>query len=398
MTDTADLVVIGGGIIGVTVALKAAQQALGRIVLLEGSQIAAGGTGLSTGVVRQFYLLPELVAMAREGIDWYQNFGEHVDGRSAGFVNSGLVVCGTDAQRARFQTGVDLQRGFGSTSRVLSEPELTKLIGGIDTRGIECAYFEPEAGYADPGLACLAIAQAAGARKVEIRQGDPATAIQADSAGVREVITGKGEKISTRAVLNAAGPRAGRISAWLGIDLPIRPTRHSVVTIRWPADLPRCQPVLSDATSLFYLRPAAADQVLIGSTSPADSRAPVDPDSYLASCSLDEISVLLERVVGRFPAIQEAPVLSSYAGIYDETPDGFPVLGEAAAVPGFYLAAGLSGHGFKLAPAIARLTVSAIAGRPEEPAARLLRASRFAEGGQIDSPTTTTLTAMRAEG
>jgi sarcosine oxidase subunit beta len=100
--------------------------------------------------------------------------------------------------------------------------------------------------------------------------------------------------------------------------------------------------------------------------------------------------------VQRIPALHAAGLVANWCGIYDESEDGFPLLGEAAEVPGFYVAAGLSGHGFKLAPAISRMMVSAIVDGTTDPAMHLLRLSRFAEGASIDSPTTTTLTSMRA--
>src|SRR5579864_2720790 len=111
MSEAADLVIIGGGITGATIAFRAAQRRMGKIILLEASTLASASTGLSTGVVRQFYLLPELIRMGREGIEWYSHFSEFVDGEDAGFVHSGMVVGGTERQRALFSKGVELQNG-----------------------------------------------------------------------------------------------------------------------------------------------------------------------------------------------------------------------------------------------------------------------------------------------
>lgn len=210
MTEVADLVIIGGGITGVSIAFRAIHRRAGKIILLEASTLACAGTGMSTGVVRQFYLIPELVRMGREGIEWYSHFPDFVDGEDAGFVNSGLVVGATGAQRALFAKGVALQAG--SRSRILSVSELREFLPTVATADLDCAYYEPEAGYADASRACFALAAAARARGVDIRQGCPAIGISRDGQGVCKVVTNAGE-ISTRAVVNAAGPWAAHIAS-----------------------------------------------------------------------------------------------------------------------------------------------------------------------------------------
>ena len=393
MSESADIVIIGGGITGVTTAFLAARRGAGRIVLLEASVLASASTGLSTGVVRQFYLIPELVEMAREGIAWYSRFGEVADGMDADFVNSGLVVGGTSGQREFFASGIKLQKG--SRSRILSPSELRDLLPHMATDDLDCAYYEPEAGYADASRACLALAAAARARGADIRQSSPAVGILTDPAGVSAVITKTGE-ISTRVVVNAAGPWASRVASWAGVTVGIKPTRHKVITVQRPNALTGRHPIFSDAVNLFYMRPDSTSQILIGSTNPADSREEIDPDSYATGANFDEIAELVDRAVRRIPCLRDVGLVANWCGIYDETADGFPVLGQSHEVRGFYLATGLSGHGFKLAPAIGRMIVSAIVDGIKEPAMHLLRPSRFAEGAAIDSPTTTTLTTMRA--
>lgn len=393
MTEVADLVIIGGGITGVSIAFRAIHRRAGKIILLEASTLACAGTGMSTGVVRQFYLIPELVRMGREGIEWYSHFPDFVDGEDAGFVNSGLVVGATGAQRALFAKGVALQAG--SRSRILSVSELREFLPTVATADLDCAYYEPEAGYADASRACFALAAAARARGVDIRQGCPATGISRDGQGVCKVVTNAGE-ISTRAVVNAAGPWAAHIASWVGVPITLKCTRHRVISIERPAAIRTEHPIFSDAVGLFYMRPDSASRVLIGSTSRAESREEVDPDSYLRSASLEEIADLVDRATRRIPALNESGLISNWCGIYDESLDGFPVLGESPEVPGFHVATGLSGHGFKLAPAISRIMVSAIVDGWIDPALHLLQQRRFVEGHFIDSPTTTTLTSMRA--
>jgi sarcosine oxidase subunit beta len=393
VTEIADLVIIGGGITGVSIAFRAAQRRAGKIVLLEASTLASAGTGLSTGVVRQFYLIPELAQMAREGIEWYRRFADFVDGEDAGFVNTGMVVGATAEQKALFSKGVQLQ--VGSQSRILNASELRDLVPNVVTEGFDCAYYEPEAGYADPGRACLALATAARARGVDIRRDCPAIGIVRDGQGVSKVVTKAGD-ISTRVVVNAAGPWAAKLASWVQVPVALRCTRHKVIMIERPRPIAPDHPIFSDAVNLFYMRPDSTNRILIGSTSRADSREEVDPDSYLRSASLEEIADLGDRANQRIPALSHSGLIANWCGIYDESLDGFPVLGQSPDVRGFYVATGLSGHGFKLAPAISRLMVAAIIDGQIEPALHLLRLGRFTAGDFIDSPTTTTLTSMRA--
>lgn len=393
MHEAADLVIIGGGITGVSIAFRAAQRRVGKIILLEASTLASAGTGLSTGVVRQFYLLPELVQMGREGIEWYSRFPEFVDGEDAGFINSGMVVGATSQQRPVFSKGLELQ--VGSKSRILNESELRDLLPHVVTEDLDCAYYEPEAGYADPSRACFALAAAARARGVEIRQNTPAIGILRDSRGVSKVVTKTGE-IHTRVVVNAAGPWASKLASWVGVTVTLKPTRHKVITVERPPVIGSKHPIFSDAVNLFYMRPESTNQILIGSTNRADSREEVDPDSYLGAASLGEIEDLADRSMRRIPSMCDSGLVANWCGVYDESLDGFPVLGQSPEVQGFYVATGLSGHGFKLAPAISRIMVSAIVDGLIDPAMHLLRMRRFAEGAFIDSPTTTTLTSMRA--
>lgn len=395
MMETADLLIIGGGITGVSIAFQAAQRRAGKIILLEASALASAGTGLSTGVVRQFYLVPELARMGLEGIEWYRHFPEFSDGEDAGFVNSGLVVAATAEQKPHFSRGVAMQ--LGSQSRVVGISDLKDMLPQltIETRGLDCAYYEPEAGYADPSRACLALAAAARARGVQIRQRCPVIGIARDARGVSKVVTKTGE-ISTRVIVNAAGPWAAELASSAGVSIALKCTRHKVIALERPASISPGHPIFSDSVNLFYLRPDGANRVLIGCTSRADSREEVEPDSYLRSASLEEIADLGGRAMQRIPALEGGGLVANWCGVYDESLDGFPLLGQSPEVEGFYVAAGMSGHGFKLAPAIGRLLASAIVDGRIEPAMHLLRLSRFAEGGFIDSPTTTTLTTMRA--
>jgi sarcosine oxidase subunit beta len=395
LRERAEVVVVGGGIVGTTVALRLAERGVRDVVLLEARAIASGPTGLSTGVVRQFYLLPEMVAMAREGLEWYGRFADHVEGGEAGFVRSGLLVVGTAAQRELFEQAVQLQEPYASGSRVLDPEGVRALVPHLAVEDVGCGYFEPEAGFADPPRAAIATASAAAARGVRVEPQTPVLEVTRDRTGVTGVVTGAG-RLATRTVVCAAGPWTPRVAASVGVRLPIQPSYHQVIVVQRPEGLPQSQPVVSDTINMVYLRPESAAHVLIGSTDPNDAEATEDPDAAPSGAAFGKIAGLFERASRRVRSLERSALVAEWAGIYDQSPDGFPLLGEVEQVPGFYVAAGLSGHGFKLAPAISRMLVAAILDCDRPPAMRLLRVSRFDEGDAIDSPTTTTLTAMRA--
>ena len=395
MKQSADVVIIGGGITGTSIAFRLAKRGVTNVVLLEASQLAAGGTGKSSGVLRQFYLLPSVVSMAREGIIWYRDFGDMVEEGDASFVNSGIVVGGTAAHRERFLRGIALQHEIGANSRLLEREELSSMLPHLAVEDLDCALYESEAGYADPGGACIALAGAARRAGVSIVQGVPATGLLVDAKGVAGVVTPDGS-IATRTVVNAAGLWADRVAQFAHVKLPIEISRHQLITVQRPPQIGADHPVFSDAVNLVYMRPESTTQFLIGSTDPADSRDLVDPDHCPNDAEFSKIVELLERSSRRVPCLADAGLVANWSGAYDSTPDGFPILGKAPEVPGLYLATGLSGHGFKLAPAISRMMVGLIVDGLADPVLDLLRLSRFSEGAMIDSPTTTTLTAMHS--
>lgn len=396
MDNKAEVVVIGGGIVGTSVAFHLARRGVRDIVLLERRELTAGSTGRSSGIVRQFYLHPAAVEMARYGLQFYREFARVVGTGDAGFVNCGWVVGGTRGHLPLFEKALELQKQLGAQSRIINRQELSELVPGVAAEDVECGFYEPESGYADPAGACIFLAAAAARVGVQIRQGVEATNIRLDGQGVVAVDTPEGP-VFTRTVVNAAGPWAKRVARMVGIDLPVETSRHHVITIRRPVQMRPDQPCYSDPFNLIYVRPESGEKFLVGSNDPRDAQDHVDPDLCPARADQAKIVELAERSIRRFPLLAEQGVAGDWSGVYTITPDGFPILDQLPNVPGFYLANGLSGHGFKLGPAIGRMVASLILDSVPEQAVRAFRLSRFTEGDLINSPTTTSLTTMRAQ-
>lgn len=387
-----DIVVIGGGILGMSVAHALTQRGQKRVTVLEARQLGAGGTGRSSGLVRQFYLHPTLVAMAREGLRFYMGFADEIGGGDAGFVNSGLVIGGGEQHRASFEQGAELQHLQGSTSIVIDTDAVRELVPGASLHDVTCALFEPESGYADPAGACIALAASLRTRGVVIRQRTPAVGIQVNHGRVVAVETANGP-IQCGAVINVAGIWADRVASWVGAEIPLEVTEHTVITVR-STSMPRHIPAYSDPFNLIYTRPESGDQLLIGSTDPRDAGNLVNPDLHSGAADPDEVGSLIERACERFPGLADGHLVGQWSGMYDGTPDAYPIIDRLGEADGMFLAAGLSGHGFKFAPAIARIVASLVLDKVPTPEAHLFERSRFAEGKQLRIPTTTTLTAM----
>src|SRR5262249_30834836 len=151
-------------------------------------------------------------------------------------------------------------------------------------------------------------------------------------------------------VINAAGPWANQVMGLVGGHVPIETSVHCVVTMRAPT-LQRHTPVCSDPFNLIYTRPEGG-QLLIGSTDPRDTKHVIEPDRHEGAAGATDAFDLVERACRRFPALLEGELVASWSGLYDCTPDAYPIIDRVAETEGMYIAAGLSGHGFKLAPSI----------------------------------------------
>ena len=185
----------------------------------------------------------------------------------------------------------------------------------------------------------------------------------------------------------AAGPWSVALAAPLGLDLPIRVHREEIVLLK-PGIPTEGLPVFSDLVSLQYVRPDVGGEILFGN-SDLDTLKPADPDAYLNRADDAFVEVVVDKVSHRFPGLDDAVLASSYAGCYDVTPDYNPIISLADPVPGLVVAAGFSGHGFKISPAVGRLVadlvVDGVSSSPLVPE-RDFRLSRFAEGEPLRSP------------
>jgi sarcosine oxidase subunit beta len=380
-----EVVIVGGGLEGCATAWALAQRGVTDVVVVERDTVGSGGTGKSSGVVRCHYGVSSLAAMATRSLDVLEN-AEDVLGTDIGFHRTGYVVGvgpqNVDALRASLAD----QRAVGVRTEDIDRDEVAKLWPVADLEPFAAFAWEARGGYGDAYRTAQAFAAVARRHGVRLRQGTTVAELLVTGDGVRGVRLADDTEIHADRVVLAAGPWSVPLLAAHGIDLPITVHREQIVLIDPGRDLGPV-PVFSDLVSLQYVRPERSGEILFGNSDLAVLE-PADPDHYSNRASERALDIAVEKVGTRFPGLADAAVASSYAGCYDVTPDFNPAI-SATPVDGLVVAAGFSGHGFKISPSVGRLVadlvVDGTSSDPDVPESDF-RLSRFAEGELLRSP------------
>ena len=381
MADVADAVVIGGGVNGASTAWQLAKRGAGKVVLLEKNAVGAGATSWSSGNIRLHYTLEPLARMARYGRDLFETWADAVGG-DCGFHCTGYLVLLAEEEVDAGRAVVEMQRRIGIDARFIDTKEVGEIEPRLQRTDVAAGTYEPDSGFADGLSTAAGFADAARREGAEVRIGPVATGIVAGANGVTRVETDKGT-IDTRTVVVAAGYRSMALLEPLGVELPITPIRHAIAIVGRTAGFRGLHPIVSDRPGWAYYRPESADLTLLGERDPLTGREDHEVEAEPPPATAEVMS-LIEKFTKRFPDEQEAVLHRGYTGIYDCTPDFQPALGAVAAVPGLYVAAGFSGHGFKLSPAVGRILSDLIVdGATSLVDVALLRIERFAEGDLI---------------
>jgi glycine/D-amino acid oxidase-like deaminating enzyme len=389
VTASCDVVIVGGGIEGTAAAWALTRRGAGSVTVLERQTVGSGGTGKSSGIVRCHYGIPSLAAMAWKGVAVFENAVE-IFGEDIGFRQAGYIVGVGAPNLGALEANVAMQQGLGIETRLVSPSEVAglwpALAGAADLSDFSAFAYEPRGGYGDGYRTAQAFAGAARRAGAIIRQGTAVAGVIVRHDRVSGVRLADGGTLSTGSVVVAAGPWSVALVSPLGIDLPVRACREQILLIKPGAPTGR-QPVFSDLVSLQYVRPEASGELLFGN-SDLSTLEWADPDSYRNSADPEFTERAVTRLAHRFPGLGDAAVSSSYAGCYDVTPDFNPVI-SAMPIEGLFVAAGFSGHGFKISPAVGELTAdlvcSGASGDPQVPE-RDFRLTRFAEDDLLVSP------------
>ena len=375
MTRSADVIIVGGGVTGASIAFHLAARGVRRVVVLERRFLASGGTGRSVGILRQLYPTPETSAMVLRSLAVFQRFHEAVGGDAA-YVACGVLIGVSRAMRPKLEANLAMQRSLGIRAEILEPGDVARVEPAIATDALGAVLWEPDSGYGDPTGVTLGYANAARARGVVIEQDVEVTAITVDGSRVRGITTARGDRYEAPVVVNAAGLWSPRIARMAGVDLPIIVGRHPVFVVERPAGTPAHR-VYLDLAGGSYVRPETGNLTLTGSLTDDETEHPMDPEALGTDTGLDEATPVLERTGHAVPALADARYRRGYAGAFDITPDWMPILGQTGP-EGLFTAAGMSGHGFKLSPAVGEMMAAVITGAEPPVSTAPFRLERFA--------------------
>ncbi len=351
MNTTADCIIIGGGVMGTSIAYHLAKQGNARVLLLERQAIGSGTTGRSGAIVRQHYSNDFTIRMARESLQIFSHFDELIGG-DCGFVTTGMLVLSDEQGSEALRANVALQQAEGVATKLITPAEVEDVAPGYSSTGVALACYEEDAGVADPMATTHCFGRRASDYGATIIEGVTVERILTEGTRVTGVATAQGTFSAPNVVL-AANVWSTALAHTTGITLPITATRHPMLALRRPDDFggrQRLHAVCLDVMREIYLRPDMGGITLIGAVE--NVLAGSDPDHYAQGLSEEEIAYFREKGQECLPPLARAVPRGGWAGIYDDTPDYHPILDALPQYTGLYCAAGFSGHGFKLSPVV----------------------------------------------
>ncbi|MFQ5829098.1 MAG: NAD(P)/FAD-dependent oxidoreductase [Candidatus Methylomirabilia bacterium] len=383
MGRTAEVVIIGGGVTGASLAYHLTQRGVRDVLVLERRFLASGGTGRSVGIIRQLYPTPETSQMALRSLRVLQRFREVVGGES-GYVGCGVLIGISEGMLPAVRKTMEIQQSIGIRAEFLAPEEARRMEPRIDLRGLGSILHEPESGYGDPAGVTLGFAAAARARGVKIEQGVEVTGIRVVGDRVVGVTTSSGDAVDSPVVVNAAGLWSPAVARLADVALPIIVGRHPVFVIKRPRSFGPAHLVYLDLAGGCYVRPETGDLTLTGSLTDDEAEHPTDPELLGSEVGFEEAAHALERTCRSLPLLTAAEYQQGYVGVFDITPDWMPILDESP-IRGFYIAAGMSGHGFKLSPVIGEMMAALITKADPPVSAAPFRLTRFRDTARSGS-------------
>ena len=379
MRNTADVVVIGGGVMGCSMLYHLARLGVTRSLLLERDVLGSGSTGRSQAICRMHYSNPVTSSLAWESLKVFTNFEDAVGGTS-GFVQTGYLVVVDAADRPGLERNVAMQQELGIDTRVISTADAAELAPMISVDDGEAMAWEPQSGYADSYQVTASYAKEAREMGAEIVMRNPAVEIRISGDRVQAVVTEQGV-VETPVAVVAAGPWSRRFLSGMGIDLPLDVVRHQVATVTRPIDQLPSHPIVGDIAQSFSFRPEGTGLTLVGF-----GEDEADVETYNQGVDMDDVADVMQRLIRRMPQMADSYFRGGWSGLFTITPDWHPILGRVPGVEGLYCAVGFSGHGFKLSPAIGQgMAELIVEGEARVVDLAPLRYSRFAEGDLLSS-------------
>jgi glycine/D-amino acid oxidase-like deaminating enzyme len=377
MNSTADIVVIGGGVMGCSTAYNLAREGARNVTLVERNAVCSGGTAKSCAITRTHYSIPINMLHAVESLKIFENFGERVGG-DCGFQRTGYIIVGPEEHREPMVAVFKAQNAHGIDTAVLTPAEAQAIHPLLRLDDVGVIGYDTRAGYCDPHGTTTAYAQRARELGVDVRTDTPVTGLRRNG-GHFAVQTPAGN-IETPVVVLAAGPWTNAVAGGLGVAFPYEVSRHKVITLKISQSYDLNWPTVKDLTTAdkIYFRPETGGVVLVGT---GDHGDPIeDADTLTDSVDLEHVGRIEALMARRMPAFADAEFTAGWTGPYDITPDWNPIVGAVPDQDGLFVAVGFSGHGFKLAPTIGEALAQAVLGLPPRVPIEAYSPARFAQG------------------
>lgn len=374
MTRTADIVVVGGGIVGASVAYHVARAGAGRVLLLEAqAATGTGATSASAGGTRKLFSVEVNVRMSVESQEAFAVFegetGQAIDLRRTGYLLLALMPGELEGYRRDL---VLLERTGVKDAALLSPGQAQDLVPQLETNDVLGALYCPSDGHLSPAAVTEGYARRARQLGAVIETGVEVLEVERSGNRVSAVRTTTG-RVETRVVVAAAGARAAEVARRAGLTIPVTPRRRLIYVTKHAHGIGDHAPMVFDFQTWFYFR-REGQGVLLGTGNTAE------PPSYDTAPDWEFLAAISPGIFRRLPCLAHAAIPTAWAGCEGYTPDGSALLGPTAELDGFFLACGFSGHGVMHSPAAGRIVADMILGRAVGYDVSHLDPDRFARG------------------
>lgn len=379
MIKSADIVVIGGGVIGCSTAYNLAKLGAGKVVVLEKSYLASGATGRCGAGMRMQWGTDTNCLLSRESVKMLSHLPELLEVNvDIEFTQNGyLMPAYSEKMAEQFKQNLLLQNSLEIPARWVTPEESLEIVPFLNTKGMFGATYCAEDGHCNPFKVTEAYAQAARNLNVEIYTDTEVKGIVTKNGKIIAVRTTQGD-IQTDTVVNAAGGYAKTVGRMVGIELPIFPERHEILVTE-PVE-PTMGPMVMSFYHNLYCQQSPHGSFIMGIGHPNE------PESYNIKSSWQFLRDMAERLVEILPPLAGLNIVRQWAGLYDMCPDRTPILGNSPALTRFFTAAGFSGHGFMISPITGQLMAEMVMGKPTAFPIQMFDAGRFERGELFVEP------------